>query len=130
MKKMKEDVKRFVYYNRNPNGYHKKDCVCKAISTATGLKYNAVNKLLDMTAKYGNCDKLCVCCYHKLLEDLLEYPVVFCYKGETVEDIAQTFDNCILIIRIKGHLTCSIFGKIPDIWDCSNEIVDCFWVCN
>ena len=38
--------------------------------------------------------------------------------------------SCILIIRIKGHLTCSIFGKIPDIWDCSNEIVDCFWVCN
>ena len=40
----------YKYYNRNPNNDIKGDCVCKAISTATGLNYDAVDNLLELTA--------------------------------------------------------------------------------
>lgn len=35
-----------------------------------------------------------------------------------------------LLIRVHGHLTCSINGIILDTWDCSNEKVDKLWIVN
>lgn len=119
---------RYKYYNRNPDGKHLEDCVCRAISTVTGLNYHAVDRLLDLTARNYECDKLCVCCYHNLLEDILGYERYTCMSGETVEDIAAQYPNDYLLIRIDSHLTSSIKGTIPDIWDCSQKLVDCFWV--
>ena len=118
----------YRYYNRNPDGRHLEDCVCRAISTATGLNYKAVDKLLAMTASCFVCDKLCVCCYHNLLEDILGYKRYTCYNNETVEDIATRYPNDKVIIRIDAHLTSSIKGTIYDIWDCSQKEVDCYWI--
>lgn len=119
---------RYKYYNRNPDLLHLKDCVCRAISTATGLSYDAVDNLLKITASEYECDKLCVCCYHNLLEDILCYPRMNCEFKQTVEEVASMYPKNKLIIRVKEHLTSSINGTILDIWDCSNELVDCFWI--
>ena len=119
---------RYRYYNRNPDGKHLEDCVCRAISTATGLNYEAVDRLLDLTACTYDCSKLCVCCYHNLLEDIFGYERHTCMNGETVEDIAEKYPRDRLLIRIDSHLTSSIKGTIPDIWDCSDKLVDCFWI--
>ena len=118
----------YRYYNRNPDGKHLEDCVCRAISTATGLNYEAVDKLLTLTSYGYECDKLCVCCYHNLLEDILGYERFTCKKGETVEDIARVHPNYKVLIRIDAHLTSSIKGTIYDIWDCSQKEVDCYWI--
>ena len=120
----------YKYYNRNPKQLRLKDCVCRAISTASGLCYEAVNNLLDITAKEYRCDKLCVCCYHNLLEDILCYPRFECNFNKTVEQVAFEYPKNKLIIRVKEHLTSSINGTILDIWDCSDELVDCFWIVN
>lgn len=119
---------RYRFYNRRPDGAKLKDCVCRAISTAVGINYESVEKMLNLTAEMYSCEPLCVCCYHHMLEDLFSYPCVTCRRGETVEDIAKAFPDDKLIIRVQGHLTCSIKGIIPDIWDCSQEIVDCYWI--
>lgn len=118
----------YSYYNRNPDKLHLKDCVCRAISTAVGLRYEAVDNLLELTAKEHECEKLCVCCYDNLLEDTLCYPRYENYYRQTVKELATQYPRNRLIIRVKGHLTCSIYGNILDIWDCSQELVDCFWV--
>lgn len=118
----------FQYYNRRKDGKHLEDCVCRAISTATGLKYYTIERLLEMSASYFACDKLCICCYHNLLEDVFEYRVHHCTNGETVEDIAGRYSDKKVIIRIQGHLTSAIYGTMLDIWDCSTELVDCFWI--
>ena len=118
----------YRYYNRNPDGKHLEDCVCRAISTATGLNYEAVSKLLTVTAAYYLCEKLCVCCYHNLLEDIMGYERHTCYNGETVEIIAKQYPHDKVIIRIEAHLTSSIKGTIYDIWDCSQKEVDCYWI--
>ena len=121
-------TKVYRYYNRNPNKTIKQDCVCRAISTATGLKYHAVDNLLTLASKLNKCEKLCVCCYDKLLEDILEYKGFNCINGETVEQIASKFVNKTLLIRISEHLTVSVKGTVLDIWDCTQELVDCFWI--
>lgn len=118
----------YKYYNRNPDGKHIEDCVCRAISTATSLNYCAVNKLLDMTSLFYGCEKLCVCCYHNLLEKVLGYKRYTCYNSETVEDIAYKHPEEKVLIRIDAHLTSSIKGTIYDIWDCSQKEVDCYWI--
>ena len=118
----------YRYYNRNPQLNEIEDFVYRAISTATGLNYDACNRLLSLTAREYDCDKLCVCCYHNLLEKILCYQRVNCDYGETVNDLAIEFPRESLIVRIEGHLTSIIKGTILDIWDCSHKKVDCFWV--
>lgn len=118
----------YKYYNRNPSRVHTTDCVCRAISTATGLCYEAVNNLLELTASEYKCDKLCICCYHNLLDDVLCYHRMYCDFKETVEEVASKYPKNTLIIRVQEHLTSSINGTVLDIWDCSDELVDCFWI--
>jgi hypothetical protein len=119
----------YKYLNVNPELKHTKDCVCRAISTAVdGLSYNAVDKLLELTAIEYACEKLCACCYSYLLEDILGYPRTDCGFKQTVNQIAVSYPHNKLIIRIDAHLTSSINGLVMDIWDCSQELVDCFWI--
>lgn len=120
----------YKYYNANNKDLELKDCVTRAIKTATYLSYKAVSNLLDLTAETYDCDKLCVCCYHNLLENILAYKVKYCNNREKVKDIAKKHEDRRVIIRIKQHLTCSIYGKILDLWDCANEYVDCYWLVN
>jgi hypothetical protein len=118
----------YKYYNRNPDKVHIKDCVCRAISTITGLEYDAVDNLLELAAKEYKCEKLCVCCYSYLLEDILIYPRTDCNFKQTVKEVAAKHPYNKLIIRVDAHLTGSINGITLDIWDCSDELVDCFWI--
>lgn len=118
----------FVYHNANPYRIEGKDCVTRAIKTGLGLEYETVAKLLELSAEHNHCDKLCVCCYHFLLEDVFGLPVRYCKYDKTVGDIARAYPNNKCIIRIDGHLSCSINGVINDLWDCSHKLVDCYWI--
>lgn len=118
----------YMYYNRNIDDLRIEDCVCRAISTATNLKYEAVEKLLDISADLFGCDKLNMPCYNNLLSNILCYRQRFCYSGETVEEIADRYPNDNVLMRLDGHLTCSIKGCVLDTFDCSQERVDCYWV--
>jgi hypothetical protein len=118
----------YVYYNRNPDDLNIEDCVCRAISTAIRLDYDATNNLLKLIADMYNCDKLCVCCYRHLLEDIFECRYYECHDNETVKEVTKSFPDSTLIIRISGHLTMSLRGRVFDTWDCSDKRVDCFWI--
>ena len=48
--------------------------------------------------------------------------------GETVYDIADEYNDRIVIMRLSGHLTASLYGTIYDLWDCRDEYVDVYWV--
>ena len=86
------------------------------------------DKLLTLNSKLNNCNKLCVDCYEHLLEDELGYEVRYCNFNKTVREVAEAFADSTLLIRVHGHLTCSINGIILDTWDCSNEKVDKLWI--
>ena len=117
----------YKYYNVNPNGYHIPDCVPRAITTATNLGYYEVIKLLKNNADIYDCDELCVCCYEKLLDYDFNFPH-YTSKDKTAKEVALDFKNDIVILRMDGHLSVSLYGIIHDIWDCSEEIITDFWV--
>lgn len=118
----------FAYYNANTLGIEEEDCVIRAIKLATNLSYVAVSRLLDMSSVYYDCAKLNCGCYGRLLSDIFNYPVRYCNYKETVADIINKFPLNTLIIRIDNHLTASVAGLLMDIADCSNELVDKYWI--
>jgi hypothetical protein len=120
--------KDFIYHNENPYRVEEQDCVCRAISKALDLEYYTVQNLLKMSAQNNQCDTLCVCCYHHLLEDVFGLSMRSCEKFERVGDIAKKYPNNKVIIRIEGHLTMSDNGIIYDLWDCTQRLVDCYWI--
>lgn len=120
----------FSYYNRNPNQTEEEDCVTRAISLALKIPYPATANLLSLVADHHGCPKLCLWCYEKLLTDVFNLPIRYCNQGETVGEISSLYPNNTIIIRIEGHLTCSIDGIIYDLFDCTDRTVDCYWIAN
>lgn len=66
-------------------------------------------------------------CYQKLLDVDFELPH-YLGCGMTAEEVANDFPNNTLLLRMKGHLSCSINGTIFDIFDCSSDVVTDFWI--
>jgi hypothetical protein len=118
----------FVYHNENPYKIEEQDCVCRAISKALDLEYETTTQLLKMSAEVNDCEELCVCCYHYLLEDVFNLPIRYCDEWERVGDIAKMFPNNKVLIRIQGHLTMSDNGVVYDLWNCTERLVDCYWI--
>ena len=118
----------FVYSNENPYRIEESDCVCRAITRALDLQYSSVEELLKMSANYNCCDMLCLDCYKHLLEKVFKLNVKYPDNFERVIDIAKQYENNKVLIRIDGHLTVSEFGKIYDLWDCTQRLVSCYWI--
>lgn len=119
----------FKYYNANPSGEEISDCVCRAITLATGLPYKTINKLLELVAEHNHCDKLFLGCYRYLLEDVFGYPVKYPDGYVTVGELIDEYPHNTLLIRISSHLLCAVAGQIYDIFDSSyRDDVTCFWV--
>lgn len=117
----------YKFYNANPLNKFEQDCVCRAISTATKIDYKKIKHKLQLIGELFECNALCVCCYHHLLEAVFGLKPKFANK-KTVSEIAKSHPNNILIIRIEGHLTMSEYGTVFDIWDCTQEKADIFWI--
>lgn len=120
-------MKDYTFYNANPLGKIESDCVTRAIKEATGLDYYDVVHKLDLIAELFECDELCVCCYNHLLENVFDFKK-YNANGRTVKELAKKFKDDILLIRIQGHLTIAKYGTVYDIWDCTNEVADVFWI--
>lgn len=117
----------YIYHNVSPNGQRRNDCVVRALSLGLDLDYFDVEDLLIEIGDYYECEELCVCCYKYLLENIIGLKP---YNGNnrTVDEIVEENPDCILIIRVEGHLTCAINGAIYDIFDPSDMIVDRYWI--
>jgi len=48
--------------------------------------------------------------------------------GKTIGKIDNDFANSILLLCTDGHLSCSIDRIVCDIWDCTDETCDVFWI--
>lgn len=117
----------YKFYNANPLGEFEQDCVCRAISTAMQMPYGLILNKLKLIGELFECEKLCVCCYHHLLEAVFGLKPKFA-NGKKVSEVAKAYPNDTLIIRIEGHLTMSDCGTVYDIWDCTQEPADIFWI--
>lgn len=116
----------YKYCNLQPMKRKLPDCVCRAIALATDSDYYDIMALLQSNAIENECDALHVGCYSCILDDV-GYQ---CYDshGRTVDEILAEHPDKRLIIRMDGHLTCGLYGVCHDIWDCTGEVADVFWV--
>ena len=117
----------YKFLNLQPLGERKEDCVCRAISLATGLNYYIIEEKLYLIGELFNCEKLCVCCYKHLLDYVFGYERVNGYKGFTINDFIKENPEGTYIIRVDGHLTCVTNGLILDTWDCGECLIDIIW---
>lgn len=82
--------------------------------------------ILEENGVCWDCDDLNVGCYEKILSEVCGK-----YKsadGKKVKEVCELYPEDIVIIRIDGHLTCSINGVCYDIWNCTDELADIYWV--
>lgn len=118
----------FEYLNLNPLSREEEDCVCRAILLATEEKsYEKVLEKLNLIADLYECDTLCCCCYKHLLDDYYKLPRMKISKPITIKEFLKAHRKGTYLIRVDGHLTCAINGKIYDLWDCTYEIIDIVW---
>ena len=119
-------MSKFTYLNINPDGEKTEDCVTRAISLASGRPYKQIQKKLHYTAKLLDCEKLCVCCYKHLIEDVFKYKRVNC-DNMTVGEFADIYPKGIYLVRMNGHISTIINNVCYDIWDCRNQLLTDAW---
>lgn len=73
-----------------------------------------------------NCDELTVNCYSKMLTDMGLKSVDA--GDRTVAELCSDYPDNIILARLEGHLTCCVNGDCYDIWDCTGEKADKFWI--
>lgn len=117
---------KYQYLNVEPNHERLQDCVIRAITLATAIPYDDVVEMLYKNGNEHQCEEICLTCYEKLLDEL-KY-IKRDGHGFRVGDIAFLYPHKVLLIRMEGHLTCSIDGCIYDIWNCTKEVADCYWI--
>ena len=117
----------YKYLNLNP--YKKKtgDCVIRATALGLDVDWHKASDILYKQARGCGCEMSCLGCYSNLFKNLGFHKCDVSDEEITVGELAKMYGDKRLIIRIKGHLTCAINSIVYDIWDCTDEIVDCFW---
>jgi hypothetical protein len=119
-------MSKYQFLNLNPRGKREEDCVCRAITFASGLPYEEVYQKLWLTADLYECDRLCKYCYSNFISNVLKYKEVNCDRL-TIGEFADKHPYGTYLIRVPNHLTVIQDGVLYDIWDCRSEICDTVW---
>lgn len=119
----------FHFINLNPLDEIEEDCVCRAITLVTQDDYYEIDKKLYLVSELYDCDKLCVCCYKFLLDNYYGFPRMRIEPfSMTVNEFVDYYNYGTYLLRLDGHLTACIDGKIQDTWDCGDELIEIAWV--
>lgn len=115
----------YKYYNANALGINSDDCTIRAISCATNKSWdNVYENLSDIAQAQGTMMD-----NREFIINYLDrrYKRIPFAKG-TVDYISKKYKDNILLITMKGHITCSKYGIIYDSFDCSNRLVEYVWL--
>ena len=118
---------RYKFLNVNPLGEIEEDCVCRAISLALNEDYYLIQHKLNLVAELFECEKLCMCCYKFLLDEVYGLERIDEFQGMSIECFTNLNPVGIYLIRIEGHLTCLCDNVVYDIWDCKDKKIDVIW---
>lgn len=114
----------YQFYNANPRGRHVNDCTVRAISLATGEKWDYTYRTLSEFAQ-AQC----------IMPDDVDYideylerhfdKIYFCNKNcrTTVGEFVRRNPIGTYLITMSGHITCAIDGVIYDTFDPSDRFI-------
>lgn len=115
----------YKFHNNNSLGLFENDCTVRAISTATNNSWDDTYKHLSNLARLRGTmmdDKDFIKEYlderYDRIHDIPKY----------VGEVAGAFPDYILLITMRGHITCSMYGVIYDSFDCRDRIAEYCWV--
>ena len=115
----------YKYHNANPLDKYEDDCVIRSISCATDRSWDHVYDYLSDLAQYEGTllDK------REFVRNYLDktYKRIYGIKG-SVGYIAGQYPNNILLITMRGHITCSKYGIIYDTYDCRDNEAEDVWI--
>ena len=115
----------YKFYNANAIGNFTDDCVIRAISCATNKSWDYVYDMLSDIAQFEGTmmDKV---------DFVINYLDNKYYRintnNLTVGDISDLYDDNILLVTMKGHITCSKYGIVYDTFDCTNRKAEYAWI--
>lgn len=114
----------YKYYNANKYNLSENDCTVRAISLAEGYSWDCTySKLSDLAQSKGTMmdDREFIIDY--LDSRYRRIP----FKG-TVGQASGLYKDNILLITMKGHIVCSVYGTVYDSFDCRNREVEYLWI--
>lgn len=119
----------YQYYNKNPQGKSVGDCTVRAISKATGQRWEDVYmdlcdkgfELADMPSSNA--------VWGAYLHDIgfKRYAIPDNLINYTVGEFAKDNPKGTYILALSGHVVCVSDGVVYDAWDSSNENVVFYW---
>lgn len=115
----------YKFYNANALGKFEEDCTIRSISCATNKSWDQVYDELSDIAQYQGT----MMDNREFIIDYLDsqYERIN-VRNETVGKIAADFDDCIVLITMPGHITCSKYGVIYDTFDCRDRQAEYVWI--
>lgn len=127
------DTNYFTYYNANPHNRIAADCVIRAICTHLNQTWeDTVNDLTKIGIKYGLVlnEKAC---YEKYLKNKgyikQKQPRHVDNTRYTVKQFIDENPDITCIAKIGSHHIAAIRkGKVLDIWNSSNCIINNYWI--
>jgi len=115
----------YKFYNNNSLGLFENDCTIRAISTATGNTWDDTYKHLSNIARINGTmmdDREFIQEYldkrYQRIDDIPRY----------VGEVAGTYPDNILLITMRGHITCSMYGCVVDSFDCRERVAEYCWI--
>ena len=126
-------MEHFQYSNPHPQGKQVRDCVKRAFVHVTGKSYHDIqlelNRLKKVTgAEKFNSNQNWRYYVEKVLQGKkLSFPAVKGQGRMTGLVFAIEHPTGKYVLRMAGHLSCCVDGKILDTWDCSDKCVYNAW---
>lgn len=115
----------YKFYNNNALGLFENDCTVRAISTATGNSWDDTYEHLSNIARLQGT----MMDDRDFIKDYLDNRYERIYKiPRTVGEVAGAYPDNILLITMRGHITCSKYGIVYDSFDCRDRISEFCWI--
>ncbi len=115
----------YRYYNANARGKIDEDCFIRALSSATGKSWDYVYEhVSDLAQENGTMIDNAEFIVNYLDRRYMRIPVY----DETIGELADEYPDDILLITTRGHITCSKYRTIVDIWDCTDKPAEFCWI--
>lgn len=116
----------YRYLNNNSKGNFQNDCTIRAIATATGESWDYVYDHMSEIAKESGV----MMDYAPFIVDFLssQFEMIPIDYQASVGEIADEFEDNIVLITMEGHITCSKYGIIYDSFDPRNRLAEYVWI--
>lgn len=120
----------YIYYNPNPNNKLVGDCVIRAMTKATGKRWDEVydeicsigKTVKDMPSSnsvWGTYLK-----YEGFKRHIIPNSCPDCYS---VKDFCRDNPQGIFVLGLDGHVVCVLNGNYYDTFDCGDECPQYYW---